>query len=79
MLGYKDLVFGSLLGVAAEVSTTNKKLFEAIFDTVREKLPEEVPTTTPWLRQHNDVWWITCSTVYLVKLAATFLCSGRVS
>ena len=49
MLRYKDLVFGSLLGVAAEFCTTNKELFEAIFDTVREKLPEEVPTTTPWL------------------------------
>ena len=46
MLRYKDLAFGSLLGVAAVFCTTNK-LFEAIFDTIREKLPEEVPNTTP--------------------------------
>ncbi|CAN0464573.1 unnamed protein product, partial [Ascophyllum nodosum] len=42
MLRYKDSVFGSLLAVAARLCTTNKEFFEVLFDTVREKLPEEM-------------------------------------
>ena len=54
MLRHNDIVFGSLLAVTAEFCT-NKELFEALFDTVREKLPEEVPNTTLLLWQHNGV------------------------
>ena len=48
MLRYKDSVFGSLLAVAARLCTTNREFLEVLFDTVREKLPEEVPTASLW-------------------------------
>lgn len=44
MLRYKASSLGSLLAVAATFAPTNKDLFEVILDTIKGKLPEEVPT-----------------------------------